>query len=217
VSQVRLICAQALRVPAERADKYSAIGLRVDAQGASSVLAVSSGLHPSGVEACSGRIAWLPCCSAEQCRDQLSVEVADTVVMGRTWDTATHSPSPDENLASDAAMAPPVMTVPAGTTVTFVNPAGNKQSHCAESFFDPASFKIGPIVPGSSGSYHFVKLGDYFYNDCAGFPLEHRRNNCPLIPASKLVPPGSPAGRRRPVRSRPVLQPQSVIVPGVAA
>lgn len=96
--------------------------------------------------------------------------VADTVVMGRTWDTATNSPSATENLASRVAMAPAILTVPAGTTVTFTNPSGNAKSHCAESFFDPASFKIGPIAPGHSGTYRFVKPGDYFYNDCAGFP-----------------------------------------------
>jgi PQQ-dependent dehydrogenase (methanol/ethanol family) len=96
--------------------------------------------------------------------------VNDTVVMGRTWDTKTNSPSPAENLASEVAMAPSIMTVPAGTTVTFTNPSGNLKSHCAESFFDPASFKIGPIAPGHSGSYRFVTPGDYYYNDCAGFP-----------------------------------------------
>jgi hypothetical protein len=57
--------------------------------------------------------------------------VGDTVVMGRTWDTATSSPGPAENLAN---------------------------------------FKIGPLAPGRSGSYRFVKPGDYFCNDCAGFP-----------------------------------------------
>jgi PQQ-dependent dehydrogenase (methanol/ethanol family) len=96
--------------------------------------------------------------------------VSDTVVMGRTWDATTKSPSAAENLASEVAMAPAIMTVPAGTTVTFSNPAGNAKSHCAESFFDPASFTIGPIAPGHSGSYRFAKPGDYFYNDCAGFP-----------------------------------------------
>jgi PQQ-dependent dehydrogenase (methanol/ethanol family) len=95
--------------------------------------------------------------------------VGDTVVMGRTWDAKTDSPSAAENLASEVAMAPAIMTVPAGTTVTFTNPSGNAKSHCAESFFDPASFKIGPIAPGHSGSYRFVKPGDYYYNDCAGF------------------------------------------------
>jgi PQQ-dependent dehydrogenase (methanol/ethanol family) len=96
--------------------------------------------------------------------------VGDTVVMGRTWDAATGSPSAAEDLASQVAMAPSIMTVPAGTTVTFTNPSGNGMSHCAESFFDPASFKIGPLAPGHSGSYRFVKPGDYYYNDCAGFP-----------------------------------------------
>jgi len=62
------------------------------------------------------------------------------------------------------------MTVPAGTTVTFTNPAGNSKDHCAESFFDPSSFKIGPLAPGKSGSVTLTKPGDYFYNDCAGFP-----------------------------------------------
>jgi PQQ-dependent dehydrogenase (methanol/ethanol family) len=94
----------------------------------------------------------------------------NTVVMGRTWDTATGSPGPAENLASQVAMAPAIMTVPAGTTVTFTNPSGNRHNHCAESFFDPENFKIGPIAPGHSGSHRFIKPGDYFYNDCAGFP-----------------------------------------------
>ena len=96
--------------------------------------------------------------------------VNDTVVMGRTWDGTTNAPSSAENLASEVAMAPSIMTVPAGTTVTFTNPSGNLKSHCAESFFDPANFKIGPIAPGHSGSYRFVTPGDYYYNDCAGFP-----------------------------------------------
>ena len=94
----------------------------------------------------------------------------DTVVLGRTWDTATGAPGPTEDLGSEVAMAPPVMTVPTGTTVTFTNPAVNSKDHCAESFFDPASFKIGPLKPGQSGTVTFTKAGTYFYNDCAGFP-----------------------------------------------
>jgi PQQ-dependent dehydrogenase (methanol/ethanol family) len=96
--------------------------------------------------------------------------VADTVVLGQTWDTSTGAPSGTENLASETAMAPAIMTVPAGTTVTFQNPSSNAKDHCAESFFDPASFKIGPLAPGQSGSFDFTKPGTYFYNDCAGFP-----------------------------------------------
>jgi glucose dehydrogenase len=68
------------------------------------------------------------------------------------------------------AAAPAIMTVAAGTTVTFINPPGNTHAHCAESFFDPASFKVGPLQPGRSASYQFLKPGAYFYNDCAGFP-----------------------------------------------
>jgi PQQ-dependent dehydrogenase (methanol/ethanol family) len=96
--------------------------------------------------------------------------VASTVVLGRTWDPTTSAPSPAEDLASETAMAPPIMTVAAGTTVTFINPSGNTHAHCAESFFDPASFKVGPLQPGRSASYRFLKPGAYFYNDCAGFP-----------------------------------------------
>jgi PQQ-dependent dehydrogenase (methanol/ethanol family) len=96
----------------------------------------------------------------------------DTVVLGRRWDTATGAPAPTEDLGSAVAMAPPVMTVPAGTTVTFTNPAGNAKDHCAESFFDPASFKVGPLAPGQSGTVTFTKAGTYFYNDCAGFPWD---------------------------------------------
>ena len=94
----------------------------------------------------------------------------DTVVLGRRWDAATGAPGTTEDLGSAVAMAPPVMTVPAGTTVTFTNPAGNAKDHCAESFFDPASFKIGPLAPGQSGTVTFSQAGTYFYNDCAGFP-----------------------------------------------
>jgi plastocyanin len=96
--------------------------------------------------------------------------VADTVVLGQTWDSATVAPSGTENLSSVIAMAPAVMTVPAGTKVTFENPSTNSNDHCARSFFDPASFKVGPLAPGASGSYTFVKPGTYYYNDCAGFP-----------------------------------------------
>jgi PQQ-dependent dehydrogenase (methanol/ethanol family) len=98
--------------------------------------------------------------------------VADTVVLGRTWDVATKAPGKKENLSSLIAMAPPVMTVPTGTKVTFTNPSSNKKDHCAESYFDPMSFKIGPLAPGKSGSVTLTKPGDYFYNDCAGFPWD---------------------------------------------
>jgi hypothetical protein len=69
-------------------------------------------------------------------------------------------------------MAPPIMTVPSGATVMFTNPAGNSKDNCAESFFDPSSFTVGPLKPGQSGSVTLTKPGDYFYNDCAGFPWD---------------------------------------------
>jgi PQQ-dependent dehydrogenase (methanol/ethanol family) len=98
--------------------------------------------------------------------------VADTVVLGQTWDSSTGAPSGTENLSSVNAMAPTVMTVPAGTTVTFENPSTNSNDHCAQSFFDPAAFKVGPLAPGTSGSFTFTKPGTYYYNDCAGFPWD---------------------------------------------
>jgi PQQ-dependent dehydrogenase (methanol/ethanol family) len=94
----------------------------------------------------------------------------DTVVLGQTWDASTGAPTGTEDLASENAMAPAVMTVPNRTTVTFENPKSNSHDHCAESFFDPASFKVGPLAPGQSGTVTFVTPGTYFYNDCAGFP-----------------------------------------------
>jgi PQQ-dependent dehydrogenase (methanol/ethanol family) len=97
-------------------------------------------------------------------------KVKYVVVLGRVWDAATGRPGSTENLASETAMSPEIMQVPAGTTVRFENPQTNEKYHCAESFFDPAGFKIGPLAPGQSGTYRFVKPGDYYYNDCAGFP-----------------------------------------------
>jgi len=88
-----------------------------------------------------------------------------TVTLGRTWDPAKGAPRATES-NSQSAMAPTVMSVPVGSTVTFQNPADNKQSHCASQFFE-GIFNIGPLKPGESGSYIFNKKGEYFYNDCA--------------------------------------------------
>ncbi len=96
--------------------------------------------------------------------------VSDTVVLGRTWNATSGAPNSTEDLSSQTAMAPAIMTVPTGATVTFTNPAGNSHKHCAEGFFNPMAFKIGPLAPGASGSVKLTKPGDYFYNDCAGFP-----------------------------------------------
>jgi plastocyanin len=56
------------------------------------------------------------------------------------------------------------MRVPAGTTVTFTNPVGNKLEHCATQFFEGL---FNPkLKPGESFTFTFSKPGEYFYNDC---------------------------------------------------
>jgi PQQ-dependent dehydrogenase (methanol/ethanol family) len=88
-----------------------------------------------------------------------------TVTLARIWDVAKAAPGAGEQ-ASANAMAPQVMTVPVGTTVTFVNPSDNAKAHCATQFFE-GLFNIGPLKPGQSGAYTFKMRGEYFYNDCA--------------------------------------------------
>jgi PQQ-dependent dehydrogenase (methanol/ethanol family) len=90
-----------------------------------------------------------------------------TVTLARTWSISTSSPGTGES-SSPNAMAPQVMSVPMGATVTFKNPADNSQPHCASQFFE-GLFNIGPLQPGESASYTFTAAGEYFYNDCT-FP-----------------------------------------------
>jgi PQQ-dependent dehydrogenase (methanol/ethanol family) len=92
-------------------------------------------------------------------------EASFVVTLARTWDAATNAPSSTES-ASPNAMAPQVMVVSMGTTVTFLNPLGNSRSHCATQFFE-GLFNIGPLNPGESATYTFKTSGEYFYNDCA--------------------------------------------------
>lgn len=94
--------------------------------------------------------------------------VDNTIVLGRVWDTTTGGPGATEQLDEQNAFAPNVLRVPVGTTVKFVNPAGNRQSHCADSFFD-YEFDTGPIAPGDSIEHTFKKKGTYKFNDCV-FP-----------------------------------------------
>jgi alcohol dehydrogenase (cytochrome c) len=91
-----------------------------------------------------------------------SLPTPNTVFLARVQ-TATNAPGAAESTAVNA-MTPTWMTVPAGTTVTFTNPAGNANTHCATQFFEGAfNFKL---APGESGRYTFSKPGEYFYNDC---------------------------------------------------
>jgi outer membrane protein assembly factor BamB len=89
--------------------------------------------------------------------------VKDTVNIGRIWSSASGL-STTESVAQDA-MAPQTLRVPAGTTVTFVNPAGNVQPHCVMQFYE-GLFSSPPLNPGQSFAYKFLKAGEYFYNDC---------------------------------------------------
>jgi hypothetical protein len=68
-------------------------------------------------------------------------------------------------------MVPSTLTVPVGTTVTFLNPGAatcptnpNLKPHCATQFFEGL---FNPkLNPGESFQYTFNKAGEYFYNDC---------------------------------------------------
>jgi glucose dehydrogenase/plastocyanin len=86
----------------------------------------------------------------------------NTVTLARIW--ANGAVGTEESNA-EAAMAPQHLRVPAGTTVTFNNPASNKQTHCASQFFEGLFDK--KLAPGESFTFTFTKPGEYFYNDCA--------------------------------------------------
>jgi glucose dehydrogenase len=62
------------------------------------------------------------------------------------------------------AMAPQALTIAAGTTVTFTNPAGNEHSHGAVSFFGH-EFGSQVLTPGQSFTHTFRRPGQYYYND----------------------------------------------------
>jgi PQQ-dependent dehydrogenase (methanol/ethanol family) len=85
--------------------------------------------------------------------------VSNTVLLGRTSATSA------ESTVSANAMYPQNLVVPVGTTVTFVNPAGSANNHCAYSFFEHA-FDTGVLLPGQKFSFAFNTAGEYFYNDC---------------------------------------------------
>jgi plastocyanin len=81
-------------------------------------------------------------------RSRASV-VGDTVVIGRTYDAATGTVGTTESTAVNA-MAPTHLRVPAGTTVTFTNPAGNANTRGATQFFE-GLFDVR-LAPGESYS-----------------------------------------------------------------
>lgn len=88
--------------------------------------------------------------------------VANTVVLGRTYDPATGQVGATESTAVNA-VAPTHLRVPAGTTVTFTNHAGNANARGATQFFE-GLFDVR-LVPGESYQHTFRHKGEYFFND----------------------------------------------------
>lgn len=89
--------------------------------------------------------------------------VHNTINLARTYRNGAVG---ETESTAQGAMAPQILRVPKGTTVTFLNPAGNKSDHCATQFYE-GLFNSGPIQPGKSFDYTFKETGEYFYNDCA--------------------------------------------------
>ncbi len=94
---------------------------------------------------------------------------ANTIYLARSNGTATAI----KDAITSGSMVPSQLTVPAGTTVTFTNPAdaafgvagsGNQLEHCATQYFE-GKFNFR-LQPGQSATYKFDKEGEYFYNDC---------------------------------------------------
>lgn len=90
--------------------------------------------------------------------------VNNTVVIGRTYNPATGEIGAVESTAVNA-MAPTHLRVPVGTTVTFVNHAGNAGVRGATQFFE-GLFDIR-VAPGESFTWTFTTPGEYFFNDPA--------------------------------------------------
>jgi glucose dehydrogenase/plastocyanin len=88
----------------------------------------------------------------------------NTVTLGQIWDASTNAPGGTENTVAQNAMSPQALSVPAGTTVTFVNPSSNANAHGAASFFEH-EFDTGALMPGQSYAHTFHTAGEFYYND----------------------------------------------------
>lgn len=88
--------------------------------------------------------------------------MANTVVLGRTFNETTGQVGTQESTAS-GAMAPTHLRVPVGTTVTFRNPADNVNPHGATQFFE-GLFNV-TVPPGQSFQHTFTQRGEFFFND----------------------------------------------------
>jgi alcohol dehydrogenase (cytochrome c) len=87
--------------------------------------------------------------------------IGNTVTLGRSSPTAAEQ---SINSGATNGVFPTFMTVPVGTTVTFTNPAGNAQTHCATQFFE-GLFNFS-LAPGQSATYTFSQAGEFWFNDC---------------------------------------------------
>ncbi|MCU1323159.1 MAG: dehydrogenase [Acidobacteriaceae bacterium] len=88
--------------------------------------------------------------------------VKNTVSLARSWRNGAVVATESATINS---MAPQHLRVPVGTTVTFLNPAGNAKAHCAVQFYE-GLFSSGKLEPGQTFVYTFKTSGEYFYNDC---------------------------------------------------
>jgi len=88
--------------------------------------------------------------------------VANTVVIGRTYNAATGEIGAVESKGVNA-MAPTHLRVPAGTAVTFRNHEGNAGVRGVTQFFE-GLFDVR-LQPGESYVYTFQETGEYFFND----------------------------------------------------
>jgi PQQ-dependent dehydrogenase (methanol/ethanol family) len=90
--------------------------------------------------------------------------VANTVIIGRTYNPATGTIGATESTGVNA-MGPTHLRVPVGTTVTFTNHPGNAGVRGATQFFE-GLFDIR-LEPGQSFTHTFTTAGEYFFNDPA--------------------------------------------------
>ena len=114
---------------------------------------------------------------------------ANTILLARSNGTATAT----ADSTATGAMVPSVLTVPVGTTVTFLNPGSatfatnpNLRPHCATQFFEG---KFNPTLnPGESFQYTFTRAGEYFYNDCTD---PRPTGKVVVVPATVVQPAGT--------------------------
>lgn len=90
--------------------------------------------------------------------------VANTVVIGRTYNPATGQIGATESTAVNA-MGPTHLRIPAGATVTFTNHAGNAGARGVTQFFE-GLFDVR-LEPGASYTHTFPDRGEFFFNDPA--------------------------------------------------